>query len=442
MAHNLRAMFRDVNVGVQTLASSSTELAAISQQMYQGVEQTSTKSNTVASAAEEMSASMMSVAASMEQATTNISTVAAATEEMTATVREIAKNAEKARSITDSAVDKATGVTEKVNELGTSARDIGKITETISAISAQTNLLALNATIEAARAGAAGKGFAVVANEIKELAKQTATATEDIKGKIASIQTATQSNVVEVGEIAGIVKEVNEIVTTIAAAVEEQSVATKDIARNIAQASQGAQEVYHNVEQSANVSKEIASDIAGVNNAAEEIASNSGQLRSSADELSKLAEKLNEMTARFKVDAVGRDIQHGGPTQGANQAKHDMLNEIDNAIGAHGMWKQRLRSAIQEGRSEFTVSGTKVDNACAFGKWLYSLPQSEKSSLNWTTVQKLHARFHEETANILGLALTSNKTDAENALTGINSEFASISAELTRAMGKWKSSVS
>jgi len=301
MADNLRKMFKEVSTGVQTLSSSSTELSAVSQQMSSSTERTTEKSKTVAAAAEEMSVSMTTVASAMEQSTTNLNSVATATEQMTSTVGEIAGNAEKARSITNNAVGKAASVTEKVNELGTSARDIGKITEAISAISAQTNLLALNATIEAARAGAAGKGFAVVANEIKELAKQTATATEDIKTKIEAIQASTQSNITEVGEISGIIKEVNEIVSTIAAAIEEQSATTKDIARNIAQASQGIQEVNQNVAQSTTVAKQIAESIAEVHRASGEIASGGSQVRSSSDELSRLAESLKALVERFKV---------------------------------------------------------------------------------------------------------------------------------------------
>ena len=301
MGFNLRQMFGEVATGVQTLSSSATELSSISNQMSQGAEQTSGRSNSVASASEEMSASMYSVESSMTQATANINTVATATEEMTSTIREIAGNAEKARGITNDAVSNAANITEKVNSLGRSAREIGKITETISAISAQTNLLALNATIEAARAGAAGKGFAVVANEIKELAKQTAEATEDIKSKIDGIQMSTESNVTDIQKISGIILEVNDIVSTIAAAIEEQSVATKDIARNIAQAAQGVQEVQQNVTESSKVSHTIAQDVAEVNQAAGEMSSSSAQVKMSAEELSRLAERLQELMSRFIV---------------------------------------------------------------------------------------------------------------------------------------------
>jgi methyl-accepting chemotaxis protein len=301
MVADLRAMFREVTQGVQTLSSASTELSAISDQMSQGAEQTSVKANGMAGAVEQMSSNMTSVAAAMEQASTNITIVAASTEEMTSTIGEIAKNSEKARSITVGAVDQADKVTEKVSELGRAAKDIGKVTETISAISAQTNLLALNATIEAARAGAAGKGFAVVANEIKELAQQTASATEDIKNRIEGIQSTTSMTVVDIETISKVIQEVNEIVSGIAAAIEEQSAVTKDIAGNVAQAAQGIQEVNQHVSQTSAAAETVTQEVVEVNQALGEISSSSAQVLLSSQELSRLAEQLKDLMSRFMV---------------------------------------------------------------------------------------------------------------------------------------------
>jgi methyl-accepting chemotaxis protein len=301
MGASLRSMIGDVTSGVQTLSSSATELTSISEQMSSGAEQTSTKADMVATAGEEMSSNMTSVAAAMEQAATNINTVATATEEMNATISEIAKNSEKARGITHEAVDQSRQVSSRVGDLGSSAQDIGKVTETITAISAQTNLLALNATIEAARAGEAGKGFAVVANEIKELAKQTAEATEDIKSKIDAIQNTTEMTVTDIESISGVIQEVNDIVSTIAAAIEQQSATSQDIAENVGQAAHGIQEVNENVAQTSEVAGNIAADVSEVNQAASDITNSSSQVKISAEELSKLAERLTDMVSRFKV---------------------------------------------------------------------------------------------------------------------------------------------
>ena len=297
----LHEMIRDIAKGVDTLSSSSTELSAISQQMSAGAEQTSGKSETVATAAEEMSTNMNSVSAAMEQSTTNTNMVASAAEEMTATINEIAQNAEKARGISDQAVDRTRGAGDQMSELGRAAQAIGKVTETITEISEQTNLLALNATIEAARAGEAGKGFAVVANEIKELAKQTAEATLDIKQQIDGIQSSTGTTVETIEQIGQVINNVNEIVSTIATAVEEQSVSTQEIADNITQVSSGIAEVNENVAQSSAVAGEITESITEVNQASSEMANSSSQVRLSAEELSQLAEQLNGMVSRFKI---------------------------------------------------------------------------------------------------------------------------------------------
>lgn len=298
---NLRPMIKNVADGVQTLSASSTELSAISGDMSAGSRQTSERADAVAASAEEMSASMMTLSASMEQASANLTSVAGSTEEMTATIGEIAANSEKARRITADATRQAGQVSELMNELGRAAQQIGQVTETISNISAQTNLLALNATIEAARAGAAGKGFAVVANEIKDLAQQTAAATEDIKSKINGIQSSTSHTVEDIGKISQTVREVSEIVSSIATAIEQQAAVTKDIAGNIAQASMGVKGATGRVAQSSQVSTQIATDICTVNRAAGDAANGSAQVQSGAEDLSKLAEQLRNTVAQFKL---------------------------------------------------------------------------------------------------------------------------------------------
>jgi methyl-accepting chemotaxis protein len=300
---DLSHMFTATIDEVVSLSSSSDSLFGVSRQLADGAENMTGRANTVAAAAEEMSSNMNSVAAASEQASTNVNMVAAATEEMTATVKDIAANSDKGRTMTKEAVANAESASVKVDELGSAAEEISKVTEVITEISEQTNLLALNATIEAARAGEAGKGFAVVANEIKELAKQTAEATQGIKAKVEGIQNTTSATVSEIEQITQVIQNVNDIAASIAKAVEEQSISTAEIAENVAQASQGIQEVNENVAQSSAVSAEIARDIAQVSRVSVEIKDSSDRVSGDAGNLSDASSRIKEMMMRFKIEA-------------------------------------------------------------------------------------------------------------------------------------------
>ena len=301
MVTQLRTMIGEIIQGVNSLSSSSTDLAAVSRQLSSSAQGTADKSNTVATAAEEMSANIQSVSAAMEQSSSNVGMVATATEEMTATVNEIGQNAEKARSVSESAVRQSQITQDKVTALGESARKVGRVTETITEISEQTNLLALNATIEAARAGEAGKGFAVVANEIKELARQTAAATVEIKSQIGEMQSTTTSTIGDIEKISEVISEINNVINGIATAVEEQSAATTEIASNISQASLGIAEVNENVAQTTMVVADITKNIAEINQEANQVGAGSAEVQASAQGLSGLAIQLEKLMQRFKV---------------------------------------------------------------------------------------------------------------------------------------------
>ncbi len=298
---NLRNMVIEIQNSSEALSSASITLAAVSEQMTEGAEETAGRAANVASAAEQMSANMSSVAAATEEAATNVNMVASAAEEMTSTISEISENTSKTSEMAAKASTRASRTSARVDELGRSAQEISKVTETITEISEQTNLLALNATIEAARAGEAGKGFAVVANEIKELAKQTAEATLEIKNNIDGVQEATTNTVNEINEVNTIINDVNEMSGTVASAVEEQSATTQEIASNVSQASNGIQEVTGNVSQVATVTQEISSEIGDVNNAANEVKISSNQVRDNAKELNDLSSNLEKLISKFKV---------------------------------------------------------------------------------------------------------------------------------------------
>lgn len=300
MVQQLVQIFRQLNDGVHTVASSSTELSAISEQLANASKDSSDRSAIVASAVEQMSSNTVSVAASMEQTTLNLTSVAAATEEMSVTISEIAANSERARKIATNASQQASGVSEIIKAMEKSAQEIGQVTETITSISSQTNLLALNATIEAARAGAAGKGFAVVANEVKELAQQTATATIDIRKKIAGIQDVTVSAIGDIENIGKIIKEVSDIIAAIASSIEQQASVTRSISCSIADTSHGIRDVNARMSEIAIGTQEVAKDVSKVNTTSRDISTASHQVLSSARELSQLAELLRAILGRFK----------------------------------------------------------------------------------------------------------------------------------------------
>ncbi len=301
MVKGLAQMIRDLNSGVNTLSSASGELNRISDKMTEGSELTVSKVNTVASAAEEMSVNMDSVAAAMEQASTNVEIVANGTTDMSRNIEKVAQNSNHTREITNKAVEKALQTSKRVSDLGRAAEAINKVTDTINGISSQTNLLALNATIEAARAGEAGKGFAVVAHEIKELAGQTARATEDIARNIQEIQDQIGGAVTEIQDISKIINQINDFVNEAAEAIELQSTTTNAIAENISQVSQGIQEVNVNVSQSSAVSGQVAQEISDVLTASQEINTLSSTVKEKAILLNNVMLQLQAMTEKFKI---------------------------------------------------------------------------------------------------------------------------------------------
>ncbi|SDN65679.1 Methyl-accepting chemotaxis protein [Desulfonauticus submarinus] len=302
MVEHIKNMFLEIRGGVGMLSSSAAELNVIADEINSNSEKTNTLVTSAVGAAGSLNESMHSVAHIMQQASDNINTVASAAEEFSITIDEVAQNTSKAKSVATKAVDKANNASQRVNKLGIAANEISVVTETINAIASQTNLLALNATIEAARAGEAGKGFAVVANEIKELAKQTAVATEEIKQKIEAIQQETDFTVKEIQDISKVIKDIDEIITTIAVSVEQQSVTTKDIATNVSQAADGLVGVSQQVNESAVAAENIAKEIENVKEIADLMAVSSSHVFDFSEKLLDLADKLNKLLKRYKID--------------------------------------------------------------------------------------------------------------------------------------------
>jgi len=278
MSGSLKRMILAITENAVQVASASEELNTTSQQITANSEETSAQADVVSKAAQAVSQ--------------NLQTVATGAEEMGASIKEIAKNATEAAKVATSAVKVAETTTATVSKLGDSSTEIGQVIKVITSIAQQTNLLALNATIEAARAGEAGKGFAVVANEVKELAKETAKATEDISRKIEAIQTDTKAAVEAIASISGVINQVNDISSTIATAVEEQNATTNEMSRNVSEAARG--------------SGEITSNIAGVAEAAQGTTRGATDTQKASQQLVETSTQLRRLIEQFKTNESAR----------------------------------------------------------------------------------------------------------------------------------------
>jgi methyl-accepting chemotaxis protein len=268
----VRSAMQQIGTNANALVSAAEELNKVSQQMSASADETATQANVVSAASEQVAA--------------NVQTVATGADEMGASIKEIAKNTADATRVATAAVKTAEATNETIGKLGQSSAEIGQVIKVITSIAQQTNLLALNATIEAARAGEAGKGFAVVANEVKELAKETAKATEDISRKIEAIQGDTKGAVAAIGQISSVIVQINDIQNTIASAVEEQSATTNEISRNLAEAAHG--------------STDITRNIGGVAEAARSTTAGATDTQKSAQSLERMSAELQGLIAQFK----------------------------------------------------------------------------------------------------------------------------------------------
>jgi len=271
---DLESTVQHIEEKATSLSSAAQELDAVSHEMSSAASQTSSQADVVSAAAEQVS--------------TNVQSAATSAEELSASIKEIARSSGDAAEVATSAVDLAHKTNVRVGKLGESSAEIGNVIEVINSIAEQTNLLALNATIEAARAGDAGKGFAVVANEVKELAKETAKATGDIRKKIEAIQEDADESVGAIGQISTTINEINDLQNRIASAVEEQSVTTAEIGRTVAEAAEGT--------------SDIAGNITSVAETAQGTTAGLVDTKRSVGHLAQVASDLQELIARFRIE--------------------------------------------------------------------------------------------------------------------------------------------
>jgi methyl-accepting chemotaxis protein len=275
-------------------ASQTRKLTAASGQLLEASDQITANSGDTAVQSD-------SVSQATQQVTQHITSLSVGASEMTSTIQSIASNAREAAKVASSAVDAAQAANDTVSKLGQSSAEIGVVIKVITSIAEQTNLLALNATIEAARAGEAGKGFAVVANEVKELAKQTAKATDDIGHKIGAIQADTQGAIEAIGTVTAVIHQINTISATIAAAVEEQSATTNEMTRNAGEAANGA--------------GNISANIGNVARAANGTLTRAKESQKAAQDLSLIASHLGKLIKQFKIERSERRYELALPVE-------------------------------------------------------------------------------------------------------------------------------
>ncbi|MFZ5807474.1 MAG: methyl-accepting chemotaxis protein [Verrucomicrobiota bacterium] len=297
----LQGIMKEVGSNVTPLASSADEMTSTATHLATSAEQMKSQAYTVASAGEQLSHNINTMASTAEEMSISADNVATSVKEMTASIGEVAKNCARESEIASKANQQAVAAREVMSKLGDAVQEISKVVELIGAIADQTNLLALNATIEAASAGEAGKGFAVVANEVKELARQSSQASEQIAGQIRNVQTSTETSVKTIEEVSKIIQEVNQIAGNIASAMEEQSATTNEIFKTITGVSEASRSLAKNVQESAKGANEVSKNIQGVNSAAQESASGASQTHDNSSKLSQMASRLKEIVGTFKV---------------------------------------------------------------------------------------------------------------------------------------------
>lgn len=297
----LQCTIRQIGLSSETVASAATELSTTSTQIAANAEEMSAQTSTVAVSTEQATTNISSISTAAEEMSSSAHSVATAIEEMSSSLNEVSSNCQKELRIVTEASMYAHSSKEVMDKLGTAAKSIGKVVDLINDIADQTNLLALNATIEAASAGEAGKGFAVVASEVKELAKQTAQATQEIEKQVEEMQSNVKAAVQAIDAVSRVIEEVNSISQTIVSAVEQQSATVNEITKNISEVSTGSQEVSRKVTESASGLSMVSSTIKGVNNTVADTAKGILQVKTSAEELSKLSEELKKHFGQFKI---------------------------------------------------------------------------------------------------------------------------------------------
>ena len=368
---------------VAGLSHCSVELASNANQIYSETVLISEELTSVAAASEELNTNMASIAASAEQMSMNTKTLASAAEEMTVSIADVARSSEKSAADADLAAKQATEANETMRELGEAAQGIGKVVDAIKDIAEQTKLLALNATIEAARAGEAGRGFSVVATEVKELARQSAEASEDIRKRIEYVQSQANGAEQAVGGISQAVSSLSLASQSIASAIEQQRVTTQEIAKNVTENAAAADSVARQVSESASVCGMIAKSATQIDSAVKKAAIGAGHSQEASEQLTHITDAMVEFVE-------GR------------QTNHDRFDPMP-IKAAHGKWRVKLAEMIS-GRKQLDPRDLSDHTECQFGKWYYQEGRQQFGHLpSFAKIEQQHADVHAMAREIVDL---------------------------------------
>jgi len=402
------------NVFLDKLHDMVRSIATAANQVGTASEEVSNTSQQISANSQETSAQAGVVSAATEEVNRNLQTVATATEEMSASIQEIAKNATEAARVATEAMKTAAETNSVVSKLGDSSAEIGQVIKVITSIAQKTDLLALNATVEAARAGEAGAGFAVVANEVKELAKQTATATEDISKKIAAIQVDTKSAVQAIKSISGVIDQVNAISSTIATAVEEQSATTSEMSRNLTEAAKG--------------SGEVAQNIHGVAEAANSTSQGATATQDASRQLVEMSTMLRELVGQFKTSTEG----NGSGARRSQATTASVSLDFAGVKAAHRSWRLKLRGFL-DGRENLAAGKLSSHRECGLGKWLYGDGGADYSHVaEFQRLEARHKEMHDMVQKVVELKHAGKASEAEREFQGVCRAADDVVALLTK----------
>lgn len=390
--------------------AASIELASGASQIAVELDEMTHESASVAASTEALSSTMHEVASSSEEMSATTNAIAAAAEQMSVAIAEVAQRAERSAQETRGAAELAVATSAAAVELGSATEAIGRVLEVIEAIADQTKLLALNATLEAARAGEAGLGFGVVANEVKELARQTSEATNDVRVQIANMQNQSRGVVDSIAQISQSTARASELSRSIAEAVEQQRTATAEIAANIHQAATAASLVSDGITRSAGVCRDLAHSVQEISVAITKADRNVGRSQEVGESLIQSVVRLHDSVTGFKLD--------------------DRPFDASKIRSAHGQWRVKLAEMLA-GRRQLRIEDLTDHTQCAFGKWYGGEGTQRFGRLPvFRQIEPQHAAVHRLARTVVELYQSGKKRQAAEHLEGFPALSAALFASL------------